>query len=332
MIHVLNFFFRYPYWYVDCSAVSWPLKAKYKTLRKESESMYLRIDKLQVELPQPEHPDPNAAAAVQELLGGRFGEMSTLMNYTYQSFNFRGKKKLKPYYDLIANISTEELGHIELVAATINMMLTGSTKTDEPVNAPLGSAVNYRNVHHFIVNGQTALVGNSMGEAWRGDYVFASGDLVLDLLHNFFLECGARLQKLRVYEMTDNPVARQMLGYLLVRGGVHQVAYAKALETLTGVNVTKMLPVPNIENAKFPEARKFEEQGIHRTLYRFSPEDYKDVTRIWTGTHPTDGGELTVVDGPPAGGEIPELKDVPEEFAPGYDPEMLAEIAKKLMS
>ncbi|MFS8514650.1 MAG: manganese catalase family protein, partial [Planifilum fulgidum] len=61
--------------------------------------MFLRINRLQVELPKPKEADPNAGAAVQELLGGRFGEMSTLMNYMYQSFNFRERKKLKPYYD-----------------------------------------------------------------------------------------------------------------------------------------------------------------------------------------------------------------------------------------
>ncbi|MFS8513445.1 MAG: manganese catalase family protein, partial [Planifilum fulgidum] len=49
--------------------------------------MFLRINRLQVELPKPKEADPNAGAAVQELLGGRFGEMSTLMNYMYQSFN-----------------------------------------------------------------------------------------------------------------------------------------------------------------------------------------------------------------------------------------------------
>ena len=53
--------------------------------------MITRFDKLQTELPIPKHPSPNAAAAVQELLGGKFGEMSTLMNYTFQSFNFRGR-------------------------------------------------------------------------------------------------------------------------------------------------------------------------------------------------------------------------------------------------
>jgi Mn-containing catalase len=54
--------------------------------------MIMRIDRLQVELPAPSDPDPEAH--VQELLGGRFSEMSTLMNYTYQSFNFRGRDKV----------------------------------------------------------------------------------------------------------------------------------------------------------------------------------------------------------------------------------------------
>ncbi len=71
-----------------------------------------------------------------------------------------------------------------------------------------------------------------MGNPWNGSYVFSSGNLKLDLLHNFFLECGARANKIRVYEMVDNPTARAMVGYLLVRGGVHIVAYAKALEKL----------------------------------------------------------------------------------------------------
>src|SRR6195952_2970467 len=60
-------------------------------------------------------------------MGGRFGEMSTLMNYTFQSFNFRNRQGARPFYDLIANIAAEEFGHIELVAATINTMLTGAS-------------------------------------------------------------------------------------------------------------------------------------------------------------------------------------------------------------
>ena len=62
--------------------------------------MIKRVNKLPIDLPIPEYGDANAASAVQELLGGKFGEMSTLNNYMYQSFNFRQKGKLKPFYDL----------------------------------------------------------------------------------------------------------------------------------------------------------------------------------------------------------------------------------------
>ena len=79
--------------------------------------MFLRVDKLQIELPAPRKADPNAAAAVQELLGGRFGEMSTLMNYLHQSVAFKEKKKLRPFYELVASITAEEVGHVELVSA-----------------------------------------------------------------------------------------------------------------------------------------------------------------------------------------------------------------------
>ena len=53
--------------------------------------MFMKLDKLQAELPEPKKPEPNAAAALQELLGGKYGEMSTLGNYMFQSFNFRNK-------------------------------------------------------------------------------------------------------------------------------------------------------------------------------------------------------------------------------------------------
>src|SRR6185312_13777444 len=89
-------------------------------------SMILRIDRLQTELPPPSDPDPVGASAVQELLGGKFGEMSTFMNYTYQSFNFRNRQGARPFYDLLASIAAEEFGHIELVSAAINTMLTGA--------------------------------------------------------------------------------------------------------------------------------------------------------------------------------------------------------------
>ena len=78
--------------------------------------MFMRIDKLLTELPETKKPDPNEAAALQELLGGKYGEMSTLGNYMFQSFNFRSKSKLRPFYSLVSSIFAEELGHVELVS------------------------------------------------------------------------------------------------------------------------------------------------------------------------------------------------------------------------
>lgn len=296
--------------------------------------MFLRTEKLLIPLERPKNPDPNGAAAVQELLGGKFGEMSTLNNYLHQSFAFKEKKKLKPFYDLVASITAEELGHVELVSTAINLLLEGSVPEGDPVDAPLEAAKNLRNTHHPIVGGGGHQVMDSMGHFWTGQHVFSSGNLVADLLHNFFLETGARMHKHRCYQMTSNETAREMIGYLMVRGGVHQAAYALALRKLTGVEVTKMLPIPNIDDAKIPEARKWQEIGSHRKLYTFSPEDYGDVAGVWSG--PADwanGEELEVIQGTPDyGAEAPVVGESRSQFSPDYAPEEIYEIAAKLMA
>lgn len=293
--------------------------------------MFKRKNRLLIDLPMPECGDANAAAAVQELLGGRFGEMSTLNNYLFQSFNFRGRNRFKPFFDLVSSITAEEIGHVELVATTINLLNRGTTSPGSPDSTPLRNGLDARNTYQFIATARTAMPGDSMGRAWTGDYVFSSGNLVLDLLHNLFLEIGARTHKMRVYEMTDHPVARTMIGYLLVRGGVHIVAYSKAIEIITSVNVTKMLPVPDLSNTKFDYARPFEEQGLGNILYTWSDRDYQDIGLIWKGSHPENGYPLQVIPGSPKGAPMPDLDELPEEFAPGIDPDDYMRIAKRLM-
>jgi Mn-containing catalase len=246
--------------------------------------MILRYDRIGIEIP-PCDPDPAGAMAVQELMRGRFGEMSTLMNYTFQSFNFRGRTELRPFYDLIANIAAEEYGHIEVVGATITAMLSG---------AGARQVLEQGNPHHVLKAGKGVLPVDSGGAPWTGDYVFSSGDLVEDLTHNFFLETGARNGKLKVYEAVDHPAARALTGYLLVRGCVHQVAYGRALELLTGADLTKTFPMPRIPTDKIPECRPHLERGSHLTLYRFTPDDYNQVVAVFKGAHPETGEQLRV--------------------------------------
>lgn len=295
--------------------------------------MFQRVNRLAIDLPQVEYGDANAASAVQELLGGKFGEMSTLNNYMYQSFNFRGRKKLKPFYDLVASITAEEFGHVELVAHTINLLSKDTTFSGNPNLGPMLNAKNMRNTQSFIAAAQTALPVDSMGKPWTGENVFSSGNLVLDLLHNFFLECGARTHKMWVYEMTDHPTAREMIGYLLVRGGTHVVAYAKALEMATGLDVTRMLPIPSLDNHVFDHARKYEERGYGNVLFTWNyVGDYQDINKIWKGPHPLTNAPLIVEEGMPKGAKMPDLDELPEEFAPGIGPEEFQMIAKRLMA
>jgi len=292
----------------------------------------LRLDRIATELPPPSTPDPAGAAAVQELLGGRFGEMSTLLNYTFQSFNFRNRQGARPFYDLVANIAAEEFGHIELVSMTINTMLTGASpaKAKAKPGGALSKVKGVGNPQHFIAGGQGALPQDSNGNAWNGDYVFASGDLVEDLTHNFFLETGARSNKLKVYEMVDHPAARALTGYLLVRGGVHQLAYARALENLTGADLTKLFPSPRIPTDKIPECKPHIKRGEHAKLYRMSETDYHELAAVWNGSHPETGDDLVVEQGPPEGAAPHDLPSQPAVFAPDYSPEEIAEIATRL--
>src|SRR6185437_13158757 len=281
--------------------------------------MILRLDKWGTELPPPTEPDPDGAAAVQELMGGRFGEMSTFMNYTFQSFNFRNRQGARPFYDL--------------VAATINTMLTGASPTtngDGDIAGAMSGVKGARNTQHFIAGGHAALPQDSMGKPWTGENVFASGDLIEDLTHNFFLETVARQNKLRVYEMVDHPAARALTGYLLVRGGVHQVAYARALENLTGARMMNLFPTPRIATEKIPECRPHIERGDHKRIYRFSPDDFKEISAVFNGPHPETGDELEVVDGPPEGALPNDLPPQPKAFVPDFHPEEISQIAAKL--
>lgn len=302
--------------------------------------MFMRVDKLQAELPAPKKADPNAAAALQELLGGKYGEMSTLNNYMYQSFNFRSKAKLRPFYNIVASITAEELGHVELVANGIAMLANGP---DKPANekgdadisqAPFADMQDIRLAASFLSNGGGAMPMNSNGASWNMDFVTTTGNVVIDLLHNFHLECGARIHKLRVYETMKEPTGREVCAYLLVRGSVHAHAYALALKKITGVEIEKMLPTPNINLSRIPECQKYLDEGSHRRLYTWSPDDYKEMAGIWgNGEQALPGdppGELIVVDGLPEGGKIHDLTGVASAFTPDYAPEEMFEIATKL--
>ena len=268
----------------------------------------------------PDKPDPAAAKVLQETLGGRFGEMRTMMQFSFQSANFRGNKK--QYRDLIRGIFLEELSHVELVQTTINQLLNGSGENavgaEGELHAPLQEAIKHANPHHFIMGAQASLPVDAGGNPWTGAYVYSHGNLVADLLDNLVLESTGVLQKSRIYEMSSNKAFRETLAFLIVRDNAHQNAFAKALETL-GVNWGKLFPVPNYDINKYPECRKYVEMGFHNAQFNFRLDETL-IGQIFQGESPSrNDGTLNVVP-PPPGHPVPQLPDMPNEHSPGlYD-------------
>jgi Mn-containing catalase len=295
--------------------------------------MYLHTQLLINEIAVDE-PDPAAANALQEGLGGQFGEMRTMMQYLFQSINFRGDAASKPYKDLLQGIGTEEISHVELIGTTISHLLDGSPaykgKKSDPVDkpgaagaTPLSIALDHSNIHHYLVGAQGALPVDAAGNPWSGSYVYNSGNLVLDLLYNLMLESTGRLQKCRIYEMTDNKTARSTIAYLIVRDQAHENAFAKALESL-GVNWGKVLPIPKTNAERFPEVKRLTDMGLQSIQYTFSADNQSEADKLYRGASPSnDGTELTTAV-MPDGVLMTISPERREEFSPGLDKELLA--------
>lgn len=130
--------------------------------------MFLHTKHLQFEA-KPEKPDPVYAHKLQELLGGAYGEMTVTMQYLMQGWNCRMSGK---YKDLIMDIATEEIGHVEMIATMIARLLEGApatavTKmamTDPVVGAVLGGM----DPQQAIVSGGGPLLADSNGYPWNG--------------------------------------------------------------------------------------------------------------------------------------------------------------------
>lgn len=265
----------------------------------------------------PDKPDPAAAKVLQEVLGGRFGEMRTMMQFLFQSNNFRGKQK--QFRDLLRGIFIEEISHVELVQHTINQLLN---EAGEPMpgnagidGAPLDEAIKHGNPHHFIVGAKSSLPEDAAQNPWNGSWVYSHGNLIGDLLDNLVLESTGVLQKTRIYEMSSNKTFRETLAFLIVRDNAHQNAFAKALETL-GVQWGKLFPVPNYDINKYPECKKYVDMGFHNALFNFRLDETR-IGEIFQGQSPSRNNGTLVVTEPPKGFPVPELPEEPNEHSPG---------------
>jgi Mn-containing catalase len=91
-----------------------------------------------------------------------------------------------------------------------------------------------------------------------------------------------------------------------------------------------MFPTPRIPTEKIPECQPHIQRGVHLKLFRFSPDDYREIVAVFKGPHPETGEDLQVVDELPEGFAPRDLPPQPAVFAPDYAPEEIRQIAAKL--
>ncbi|MFQ4146249.1 manganese catalase family protein [Chlorogloeopsis sp. ULAP02] len=219
--------------------------------------MFYHTKKLQYFKP-PEKPDPIYAKKIQELIGGTFGEMTVMMQYLFQGWNCRGPAK---YRDMLLDIGTEEIGHIEMLATTIAHLLDKAPiklqedgAKDPVVGAVMGGS-NPRDIitdvmaaamnpQHAIVSGLGAMPADSVGFPWNGRFIIASGNLMADFRSNLHAESQGRLQAVRLYEMTNDPGVKDTLSFMIARDTMHQNQWLAAIEDLKAEGLEDT-PVPS---------------------------------------------------------------------------------------
>lgn len=157
-----------------------------------------------------------------------------MLAYTLQGWNTVGNEK---YKDLLLDIGTEEIGHMEILATMINDLLRDApTDTIEEVarnSDPATAAIlGGMDPQHAFVNGIGAGLSDSNGNPWSANFIISSGNLLVDMRFNVVRESQDRLQVSRNFLQTEDKGVRDMLSYLMARETQHQLQFLKACEEL----------------------------------------------------------------------------------------------------
>jgi Mn-containing catalase len=190
-------------------------------------------------------PDPRFANLLLEQFGGGNGELKAAMQYFVQAFNCR--RAYPDKYDLLMDIATEEFSHLEIVGATITMLLDGingelKDAADGNLVAQIGAkAVKKRDVigtalennpHFLLESCGGPMVTDSRGVPWTGAFVNANGDLTVDLRSNIGAESRAKIVYESLLQFTDDPHVQDTLRFLMTREIAHFQQFTAALETI----------------------------------------------------------------------------------------------------
>ncbi len=195
-------------------------------------------------------PDPRFGNMLLEQFGGANGELAAAMQYSVQGLNCDDPERK----DLLMDIGTEELSHLEVVGTLARMHLK-PTKTD-------------RNAAHAdpliaIAGGGGAGLFNSEGNPWTADYLKITGELDVDLRSNIAAEARAKIVYERLIDFCEDPDTIDALQFLMTREITHMKAFTLALESLgkPQFSIGRIPPTPELVTQYFNDSTGVGDRG-----------------------------------------------------------------------
>lgn len=178
--------------------------------------------------------NPGLANLMLEQFGGPQGELAAAMRYFTQAVaeDDPGRK------DMLYDIATEELSHLEVIGSIIAMLNKGAkgrlaegVEAEAELYRSLNGAGNDSHVTQVLYGGGPALI-NSGGQLWNAGYIDSIGEPTADLRSNIAAEARAKIVYERLINLTDDPGVKEALGFLMTREIAHQKSFEKALYSI----------------------------------------------------------------------------------------------------
>jgi Mn-containing catalase len=195
-------------------------------------------------------PDPRFGNMLLEQFGGANGELAAAMQYSIQGLNCDDLDRK----DMLMDIGTEELSHLEVVGTLARMHLKPLKKDRSAAEAdPLIA----------IAGGGGVSLFNSMGDAWTADYLKITGELDVDLRSNIAAEARAKIVYERLINFCDDPGSKDALQFLMTREITHMKAFTAALESLgkSPFSIGAIPPTPGLVNQYFNDSTGQGDEG-----------------------------------------------------------------------
>ena len=195
-------------------------------------------------------PDPRFGNMLLEQFGGANGELAAAMQYSIQGLNCDDPERK----DLLLDIGTEELSHLEIVGTLARMHLQPMKKSRDSAEAdPLIA----------IAGGGGVGLFNSMGDAWTADYLKITGELDVDLRSNIAAEARAKIVYERLINFCDDPGTKDALQFLMTREITHMKAFSAALESLgkDPFSIGNIPPTPGLVDEYFNDSTGIGDAG-----------------------------------------------------------------------